>query len=289
MDNGLRFYKISSIKRILGKARVYNFDVPGYETYVANGIGVHNCQNFEISQVGKGAARKMEPSEAVALAVSKGCSGIAFTYSEPLVLYEYVIEVSKLAKEAGLRTVLKTNCFLNEAPFVRVMRYVDAINVDVKGDAKGYKDVCGIDLPEDPTEWCILRNLRMAMTMGKHCEVSHIVLPPLCDDYDKQERLLSALAYMTGRKLPLHLLKFIPDFRMRDQKPTTDDQLSKVFVSAMRHFRYVYIDYAGKPTDTVCDKCGTMLVRRQGIVMIENRLATGALCPRCQASHDFVM
>lgn len=281
----LYFSKVKSIRRIKQKSVVYNFSVPKYETYIANGIGVHNCQNFEISQVGNAKHQKKSPTDIVEMALDSGADGIAFTYSEPFVWYEYVMDVAAEARTAGLKTILKTNGYAEEKAFSRMLEAMDAVNIDVKGSAKLYKEVAGIELSSDPNEWIIMRNLRKAWRTC-HCEISSIAIPPYCDDHESNIELFTAIKAATGPQLPVHLLRFIPDFKLINTPPTSHSQLDRLAGLARTMFDYVYVEYAGMPTNTKCE-CGQVLVERKGIEMISNVLIRGKICPKCGRTHNF--
>jgi pyruvate formate lyase activating enzyme len=234
------------------------------------------CQNFEISQVGDAKSQIVLPEQVIAMAKSQGAEGVAFTYSEPFVWYEYVSEVASLAKREGLLRVLKTNGYANEPYFHRLCELMDAVNIDVKGSAEFYKDVCGIDLPPDPRQWVIIRNLGIAK-MVSHLEISTIVVEKYLDALPD---VFGAMFESVGGHVPLHLLKFIPDFKMRDWSPTSDEAMQRAKEMAERHgFVYVYIDYAGIDAVTLC-KCGEELIRRRGIRISHNGLI-GDKCPKC--------
>jgi len=242
------------------------------------------CQNFEISQVGDAKAETIDPIDVVNKAKELGCEGIAFTYSEPLVWYEYVMNVAVSAKKVGLKTVLKTNGWINEEKFSEMMDWIDAVNIDVKGSPELYKEVAGIDVENDPVDWLIIRNLKTAARKS-HVEISTIAIPPYCDE--ENARLFVAMRNAAGENLPIHILKFMPDFKMRNVASPTMEQLESVAEVARRYFQYVYIDYAGVPALTACCKCGETVVSRDGLQLKENKLIRGKKCPYCLTVNNF--
>lgn len=258
---------------------LYHF-FPGMRVLSLGGAGCNMfcgyCQNFEISQSDKADKARLKPSDAVAIALEKKADAIAFTYSEPVVWFEYVMDVSRLAQKAGLKTILKTNAFATEDTFRLLCEVMDAVNIDVKGDSRLYKEVCGIDLPKDPSEWVIIRNLRTANLLC-HLEVSTIVIP----GYDPGpifEAISNAVLY---RDIPIHLLKFVPDFKMRDQRSPTLEEMGAVSEKAKQYFDFVYIDYAGVDNVSCCPACGEELLARSGIDIKKNILLPGGVCPAC--------
>lgn len=243
------------------------------------------CQNFEISQTGDAPGREVTPSEVVDKAISLGCKGIAFTYSEPFVWYEYVMNVAVCARKRGLKTILKTNGYAEEGKFSEMLDWMDAVNIDVKGPHELYKRVVGVEMPEMYDDWIVMKNVRQAWRKC-HLEISTIIIP----EYYKDGLIASGFFYKLKsnchKDVPLHLLKFIPDFKMRDILPPTAAELDEAAMAAGIHFRYVYIDYAGIPAITKC-ACGHVLVERDGIKFVRSNMIRGNRCPSCGDMHNF--
>jgi len=276
---------------------LYHFH-PGMKVLSIGGLGCNMfckyCQNFEISQVGKGKSETVSPDEVVRTALERKAGGIAYTYSEPYVWYEYVMDVARAARAVGLKNVLKTNGFATPVPFAAMCDLMDGVNIDVKGNAQAYKEVCGIDLPDNPWDWDIIKNLSVAASRC-HLEVSMIAIPAYVADPVRFDALLEAMVAHGGRGMPIHLLKFIPDFRMRNEKTTSMEELRRLQAQVGRFFRYVYVDFAGVANDTVCE-CGEVLTTRLGIDFKggmdpeKARLSRGfARCPRCYSMHNFML
>lgn len=267
---------------------VYHFH-PGMKVLSIGSSGCNMfcsyCQNFEISQTGSAPAKTVEAGEVVDRAIELGCGGIAFTYSEPFVWYEYVVNVAVQAKKRGLKTILKTNGYGQEKAFSEMLNWMDCVNIDIKGTANLYKEVAGIDLPSHPSEWIIMRNLKEA-SRKCHVEISTIVIPPYCDNEMDNLIMLNECHNHSRWDTPIHILKFIPDFKLRDQAPPSSAQLSKIENMAKQFFKYVYIDYAGIPAVTRCH-CGETLVERNGMSLVKNNLLRGKRCPQCSDLHNF--
>lgn len=244
------------------------------------------CQNYEISQVAKGKGKDFSPEDIVKLALIEGASGIAFTYSEPFVWYEYVMDVATYARRAGLYTVLKTNGYAEPRAFERMLSVMDAVNVDFKGDRQVYSDVCGIDLNDDMPSWPITESLRAAKKKA-HLEVSALMVRPYCADLDRLAAVFATIQKATSRDTPIHLLRFIPDFRMLSHPATSTEDLEAAKTLAARFFEYVYIQFAGLPSDTECVSCGEVLVKRKAAKFLANDL-DGVCCQKCGREHNFV-
>lgn len=241
------------------------------------------CQNFEISQVGSEAeAKEVTPLDVVAMAKAQGAEAVCFTYSEPVVWFEYVSNVSRVAKKMGLKTILKTNGYCKPEKFKELLWFIDAVNIDVKGTKELYSKVVGIEVEDKPADWVILKNLRHAWRTC-HTEVSTIAIPPYCDNVEKTRELFSAMLDCTSKMLPLHVLKFIPDFKLRNAPPPSDNQLFAMAELARTFFYNVYIDYAGLPTNTKCWKCLDAIIERNGIQLVKNHLGRRPVCNSCGA------
>lgn len=249
------------------------------------------CQNFEISQVGKQApGKKVSPDEVVQEALARKCGGIAFTYSEPFVWFEYVMDVAEAARKNGLKTVLKTNGYGKPEKFSEMLDRMDAVNIDVKGSAKLYKEVAGIDLPEHPFDWVIFKNAAAAYKKC-HLEISTILIPPYCGADEKTQdeffSLFCTLSEMTSEYVPLHLLKFAPDFKLKASRPPTDDEMNVTAKTARELFKYVYVDYAGLKNVCRCDNCHADLAEWDGIVLTRKQLVRDRFCFLCGKPHYF--
>ena len=129
------------------KKPLYHFK-PGSRVLSVGTVGCNLrcdfCQNFEISMPEKVFGYDMEPEEVVNLAINGGAPGIAYTYTEPTVFYEFALDTMKLAKKAGLYNVWVSNGYTNPEPARKAARYLDAINVDLKGDMKFYQRLCKV-------------------------------------------------------------------------------------------------------------------------------------------------
>lgn len=263
---------------------LYHFH-PGTQVLSLGGSGCNMfcdyCQNFEISQTGSAKGVRLSPDEAVAMAKEHGAGGIAFTYSEPIVWFEYVVDVASAARKAGLRTVLKTNGFANEPYWSEMCALMDAINVDVKGDGRFYEEVCGVEMPTPFEEWAIFRNLKTA-SKHAHLEVS-VMLAPRND----LEKLFMVIHRTLGdAELPVHLLMLVPDFRMRNVTPPSQRDMDDALRLAEPFFTHRYADYAGRDAHTKC-ACGQTLIERRGVrttsIKAVRRPDGGHGCPNCGA------
>jgi pyruvate formate lyase activating enzyme len=232
-----------------------------------------NCQNWHISQE-QVETRRIDPEELVRLAPQGGSIGVAFTYTEPLLWFEYLKDVTPLLRAKGLKSVVVTNGFLNEEPAKELAPLIDAFNVDLKAIRDDfYKKTCGGRV--EPVK----RFIEIAAPVS-HVEVTNLVIPGLNDSREDFENLSVWLGGVSP-DIPLHFSRFFPQYRMDDRPPTPPETLEMAHEIATRHLRYVYIGniFIEGTEDTKCPKCHAVVVRRTGY-KAEVRGA-GGRCPKC--------
>ena len=248
------------------------------------GCNLHcrNCQNWSLSQTDPEELDNshLPPADVVALCRARAAPMVAFTYSEPLVFYEYTLDTFTAARDAGLDTVLVSAGYANPAPLRRLFQVTSAANIDLKALDDGfYRDVC------DGTLQPVLDALVLAKELGVWLEVTHLVIPTLNDDPRDVERLCRWMLDQLGPDTPLHLSRFTPRHRLRNLPPTPSDTLTRLAALARDvGLRYVYVgNVFGNPDqNTRCPRCETLLVDRTGYVVRLNRLAdTDGACPKC--------
>jgi pyruvate formate lyase activating enzyme len=246
------------------------------------GCNLHckNCQNWEISQANPEdvQAYDLPPDKVVEVARARGCTSIAYTYTEPLVYYEYALETSTRAREAGLRNVLVTAGYVNPAPARRLFEVTDAANIDLKALDDGfYRDVCSATLGP------VLDTLVLAREMGVWVEVTNLVIPTLNDDPVMIRRLARWVVDNLGADTPVHFSRFSPRFKMQNLPPTPESTLLEARAEAQdAGVRYVYIgNVPGSEGETTfCPEDGTRLIRRIGFTVESSALQDGC-CPEC--------
>jgi len=241
-----------------------------------------NCQNWTISQE-ESPTQYMPPEELVNLAVRENSVGIAYTYTEPLIWYEYVLDAAKIAKKKDLANVLVTNGYINEEPFKKLLPHIDAMNVDLKSmDEDFYRRICKGKLSP------VLRTIQLAHQHGIHLEITNLLIPTLNDSDEQIQSLVDFVANLSDRT-PLHFSRYFPAYRMNIQA-TPLETLQRAFLLGKRKLKYVYIGNAYLPntSHTYCPECNQLLIKRDGyytsIVGIRERK-----CKKCGASVDVVM
>lgn len=196
------------------------------------------CQNDSIAMSdGSGlAARRAEPVRLAELAGelrARGNIGLAYTYNEPTVSYDFVVDCARLIHERQMKNVLVTNGSLLSEPLRGLLPLIDAMNVDLKGFTEAYYRWLGGDLET------VKNFIRRAVEFGCHVEVTTLVVHGKNDGDDEVERLAAWLASL-DRDLPLHLSRFFPRYKVQDRPPTPVARIYRLAELARRHLTYVY-------------------------------------------------
>lgn len=165
-------------------------------------------------------------------AKNKGNIGIAYTYNEPIVGYEYVWDCSVLAKKAGLKNILVTNGYCNESPWRELLQNIDAANIDVKGFTQEFYNKVGGELE------IVMKNVEWAVEEC-HLEITYLVIPGENDSEDEIEGLSKWIASLNP-EIPLHLSRFFPSYKMNEKPPTSRDTIDKLAIIAGKRLKYVY-------------------------------------------------
>ncbi|MBN1460771.1 MAG: AmmeMemoRadiSam system radical SAM enzyme [Armatimonadetes bacterium] len=228
------------------------------------------CQNWSISQARTG-TRRLTPDEAVAMAEGQeGNLGIAYTYNEPFIWYEFVLDTAQMIKARGLHNVLVTNGYVQEEPLRELLPFIDAMNVDVKAMTEQfYRELCR-GRPEPPR-----RTVEIAYEAGCLVEVTNLVIPNWNDAEEETRSLVDWLAGV-GRDIPLHFSRYHPDHKLTEP-PTPTETLTRAREIAREKLDYVYIGnvFSGEGEDTICPSCGQTVVTRRGFAVSKIAVANG--------------
>ena len=230
------------------------------------------CQNWHIAQ-SQPEATTLPPENAVETAASLGPRniGLAYTYSEPSVWFEYVLDTAKLARSRGLKNVVVTNGFINPGPLAELLPHVDALNIDVKAfNDHFYQEVCAGRLAD------VQRTVEMAAAAA-HVEVTCLVVPGLNDSVAELTVLAEWLASIS-KDIPLHFSRYFPNYKMT-LPPTPVATLEMAQDIAFKHLSYVYLGNAGaEGVNTHCPACGRLVIDR---LRRCSHLAENKKCPQC--------
>jgi len=246
------------------------------------GCNLHckNCQNWEISQANpeQSQAYFYPPDKLVAAAVEYGFPSIAYTYTDPVVYYEYTYDTAKLARAQNIRTVLVTAAYISKEPWRRLLEFVDAANIDLKGITDDfYRRVCSGTLKP------VQQALVLAKAAGIMVEVTNLIIPTLNDKPEHIRQLVQWVRRNLGSETPVHFSRFSPRYKMRHLPPTSARTLELAREIAMSEgMQYIYIGniQSKEGQNTYCPACKKLLIERIGYTVLQNRLAEGC-CPDC--------
>lgn len=267
------------------KKPLYHFH-PGATIYSLGTRGCNQhcdfCQNWHMLQP-DALTTEITAQQAVDEALAERSVGIAYTYNEPTIWYEFVLECSQLAHEAGLVNVLVTNGSVNAEPFARLARSIDAMNIDVKSmDPEFYRKICKSRL--EP----VLATCRAARKAGIHIEITNLVIPTLNDSDGHFVKLVDFVAGL-GPEVPLHLSAYFPSYKMTIE-PTPLSSLLRAREIAREKLYYVYLgNVAAKDgSNTHCPQCDNLLIARRGYGTTVKGIKDGK-CDNCGRKVDVVL
>lgn len=249
----------------------------------ANGcnLGCLHCQNWTISQ-SKTHTTYIEPAALVEAAGKHGSIGVAFTYTEPIIWYEYITDTAPLLHEAGYKVVLVTNGYINAEPLSHLLEHIDAANIDLKGmRPEFYKKVCKGKL--EP----VLETIRTVAASHVHLELTNLLIPGKNDSDEDITRLVEFVASISDR-IPLHLSAYHPQYKLNIEATPADTML-RAFSIAQSKLKHVFLGNVALTdgSDTACASCGHKLIRRSGyrteIVGLD-----GSKCSECGAETGIV-
>lgn len=229
------------------------------------------CQNWSISQ-NEVPTRPLSPPQVVKLA--RNSLGIAYTYNEPLIWYEYVLETAKLAKKEGLKNVLVTNGFINEKPLTHLLPYIDALNIDLKSfNNSFYKKFCQGELNG------VLKAIELAKDYS-YLELTNLIVPGLNDQDEEINDLVNWVYSTGGEDLPLHFSCYFPNYKI-SIPATPVSTLRKAKEIAQQRLKYVYLGNVWEEDDnTYCPNCKETVIKRRGYQILGLSIEEGK-CKYC--------
>ena len=242
------------------------------------------CQNHSISKSREVAALadQARPETIAAAALELGCRSVAFTYNDPVIFYEYAIDVAEACHAVGIKTVAVTAGYINPGPRAELFRHIDAANVDLKAFTEDFY----FQLTRSRLQ-PVLETLEYLRHQTKvWFEITTLLIPGENDSPQEVERLSRWVVDRLGPDVPLHFSSFHPDFRMMDKPPTPHATLAMARRVAMEQgVRYAYV---GNVNDlgrqsTYCHQCGERLIERDWYVLGRWGLDRGGGCASCGA------
>lgn len=216
------------------------------------------CQNWELAE-GKAPADDIRASDVPALVKRAKSFGVAYTYNEPSIWYEFVLETARLCHAVGLKNVLVTNGFINAQPLDELLPFIDALNIDIKSMRQEFHDELTGGKVEPILETCVRANAKA------HVEITNLVIPGYNDAPDDFEELASWIESNLGKDTPTHLSAYFPRHHL-NAPPTPTSTLLDAKTILDKHLRYVYVGNAPSTegSDTFCPNCHNLLVERVG-------------------------
>jgi pyruvate formate lyase activating enzyme len=239
------------------------------------------CQNYSISQY-KPETQYINIEKLIETIDSmENNVGVAFTYNEPFMWYEYIYEAAKKIKEykKEISVVLVTNGYVNEEPLRKILPFIDVMNIDLKSfNESYYNKLCGAKL--DP----VLKTIEIA---SKHChiEITTLVVDKENDSSEEIEDIAKFIGNI-NKDIPLHLSRYFPNYQM-ENPPTEINKITEGMEIAKKHLNYVYVgNVSGIDNNTYCHECNELLINREMYTAIP--LISNNICPKCNTKINII-
>ncbi|MHA1669182.1 MAG: AmmeMemoRadiSam system radical SAM enzyme [Promethearchaeota archaeon] len=288
------------------KKPLYHF-WPGATAYSIASIGCSfrclNCQNWSISQAnptddGKDGFYDLEglenkemhliellPHQLVKKVVKSGAKTLAYTYNEPLIWHEWIIDTTYLLKKENIKTILVTNGYSTpEASKELIDAGIDAANIDIKSMSDDfYKKICGVKSVQP-----VLNTAKLFKENGIHVEITNLIIPELNDSKNEIEELSNWVVNNLGQNTPTHFSAYHPDFKAPSNKRTSYDVLDQAYKIAKNSgLHYVYVGNLphNKGSNTYCPNCNQLIISRRGYSFTKRNITKEKKCPNC--GYDF--
>ncbi len=259
---------------------------PGSKIYSIGGYGCNLhcsfCQNYEISQYLPDLTENYKTYEAKEIVTKASILpqniGIAYTYNEPTVFFELMLETSLIAQKNGLKNVMVSNGYISQAPLEELLNTIDAFNIDLKSFNDGfYKTLTGGRLKP------VLESLKTIVKHGKHLEIAFLVIPGLNDSSNEAGQMFKWICDHLGNDIPLHINRYYPAYQM-SVAPTPPETLFKLRELALETLNFVYIGNLHHPNigmNTICPSCSSTLIERTGYQTHLKLIDSSGFCKIC--------
>ncbi len=238
------------------------------------------CQNYSISQYHPASnLEKLSPDDMVYFLKEKKFDQIAFTYSEPTLYYEWVLETSILCRKNNIKSVLVTNGYLNKEPAKELLKYIDAANIDLKSFSDDfYKKICKGKL--EP----VLDFIKIAYETGVHIELTTLVITNTNDSEEEMTQIADFIQSVSG-DIPFHISRYHPSYNFN--KPATDlNNLAKLIEISKKRLNYVYGGNFEDYSNTYCKSCSSLLIKRNFYSIQVSGLDNDGKCSKCKSDNN---
>jgi pyruvate formate lyase activating enzyme len=239
------------------------------------------CQNWEISQLDPENLKVayVSPQEIVRQAKISGSKTIAFTYTEPFIFYEYMLDIAKIAKKEGIDCVMHSAGFVNEKPLREIAPYIIAANIDLKGfKDKFYSSFCEGNVD------AVLRTLKVLKDEGVWIEITNLLIPSANDSVEDLEQLCDWVVENLGKDTPIHFSRFFPMYKLNNLSPTPLKSLLRAEkIAKEKGLKFIYIGNVPQRLleSTHCPSCKKIIIQRVGYKVLKNSVENGK-CPYCR-------
>ncbi|NLT93694.1 MAG: AmmeMemoRadiSam system radical SAM enzyme [Actinobacteria bacterium] len=269
------------------KKPLYHF-FPGTKVLSLGSVGCNfacrHCQNWQIAHADPSEAtrdlRDLPVRNLAVLAANNACQGVAWTYNEPTIWFEYILDGAQAAHKHGLYTVMVTNGYITEDALAMLAPHIDAYRVDVKGFSNAqYKELCRI-----PDMRPVLESAERAKAAyGCHVEIVTNVIPTFNDDDTTLRGIATWIVERLGPETPWHVTRFMPYLEFSHLPPTPLSSLERaITIGHDAGLQFVYIGNVPRHDgeNTICPRCRRLLVRRTGYA-VEDVALRGTFCAMC--------
>ncbi|MFW5805187.1 MAG: AmmeMemoRadiSam system radical SAM enzyme [Bacteroidales bacterium] len=242
-----------------------------------------NCQNWQISQLSPFEMediRVVPPADLVRLAKKNGAEIISYTYNDPIIFYEYMLETAKLAQKNGIKNTMVTAGYINKEPMRELAKYMDAATVDIKGpDNEFYREFNTGEL--DP----VLDAIKVMHEEGMWLEISYLVIPGENDTKADFKDFANWVINNTGDDTPVHFLRFFPHYKMKSKPATGVETLQFARKTAQETgLKHVYLGNVRNTDaeDSFCPHCGKKIIDRSGYLINSFHVTPEGNCEYCE-------
>ncbi|NOQ26399.1 MAG: AmmeMemoRadiSam system radical SAM enzyme [Bacteroidales bacterium] len=267
------------------KKPLYHF-YPGSEILSIGSLGCNLqcafCQNWQISQTSvedfNGGNQIFKSDKIIDLALSKEKNvGIAYTYNEPTVFYEFMLEVAKKAKQNELKNIMVTNGFINQEPLNELNKYIDAYSVDLKA----FNNEFFIKYTKSQLE-PVKETLKNIVKAGKHLEITNLVIPDLNDNPKEFELMIKWINENLGKDIVLHISKYYPTYKLKIE-PTSIETMLELNNIANKYLDHVFLGNVLLPdgNNTYCPNCNEIILKRTGYLTQKHAVNSTGDCIKC--------